>query len=116
MRSSLGTLTALAVLGLSVSCSQTSAEPEYKAPPRVAEAPKAPPKPPEKGPTMAPEAILTKHYADKGWGKPVELVAYPRVPHLYRVDFADKGDYAVVHHGKVVEAKGLAAMASYMKD
>lgn len=65
---------------------------------------------------MTAEAILTKHYADKGWGQPVELVPYERVPYLYRVDFSDKGDYAVVHHGKVVEGKGLEAMASYMKD
>jgi len=65
---------------------------------------------------MEPEAILTKHYADKGWGTPVELVPYPRVPYLYRVDFADNGDYAVVHHGKVLEGKGLEDMSRYMKD
>jgi hypothetical protein len=120
MPSSRGALIVIAALGslVGASCSQTSADPERRTSPRLApaDARKAPDPKDEKGPKMEPEAILTKHYADKGWGTPVELVPYVRVPYLYRVDFSDKGDYAVVHHGKVLEGKGLAAMASYMKD
>jgi hypothetical protein len=106
MLSSLGGLAVVAVLGscLGISCSQTRADGKVPAPKD------------EKGPKMTAEAVLTKYYADKGWGKPVELVPYDRVPFLYRVDFSNKGDYAVVHHGKVIEDKGVGAMASYMKD
>jgi len=65
---------------------------------------------------MDAEALLLKHYADKGWGKPTQLVPFERVPFLYRADFADGSDYALVHGGKLVEAKGVDAMAAYMKD
>jgi hypothetical protein len=145
MRISSGAVMVMAVLGsrsvgVGMSCSKTSAAPDRQTPPRLADPDpgggKAPPpgdgKPPENGSQkrtqkatqpgtqngikMAPEAILTKHYADNGWGKPVELVPYERVPYLYRVDFSDKGDYAVVHNGKVLDRKGLDAMAGYMKD
>jgi hypothetical protein len=66
--------------------------------------------------SVADKEILVKHYIDKGWGKPTVLVHYAHIPHLYRADFNDKGDYAVVHDGKVVDHEGLDAMADYMKD
>jgi len=120
MLSSLRALAVMAVVGpfVGTSCSQTNADPDRRTAPRLvpADAGKAPAPKDEKGPKMSAEAILTKYYADKGWGKPVELVPYERVPYLYRVDFSDKGDYAVVHNGRVLEGKGLEAMASYMKD
>jgi hypothetical protein len=120
MLSSRGALIVIAALGsiVGASCSQTSADPERRTSPRPApaDARKAPAPKDEKGPKMEAEAILTKHYADKGWGTPVELVPYPHVPYLYRVGFSDKGDYALVHHGKVLDSKGLEAMVSYMKD
>ena len=47
--------------------------------------------PPRKA--VADKETLVKHYIDKGWGKPTALVPYAHVPHLYRVDFNDKGDY-----------------------
>jgi hypothetical protein len=144
MRISFGALTVMAILGsrlvgvgMGTSCSKTSAAPDRQIAPHLAGpdpgGDKAAPaaaddKPPQDGPQngtqmgtqketkLAAETILTKHYVDKGWGKPVELVPYERVPYLYRVDFADKGDYAVVHNGKVLDHKGLEAMADYMKD
>jgi hypothetical protein len=65
---------------------------------------------------MSDQEIVTKHFVEKGWGTPVRTTLYEHVPFLYKVDFADKGDYVLIHNHKIVSAKGLPAMLSYMKD
>lgn len=63
---------------------------------------------------MSAEAILTQHYEAKR-GKPTEIELQPRLPNLYSVRFASGRDFAVVLDGKVFEAKGLDALATYMR-
>jgi hypothetical protein len=64
----------------------------------------------------ADEAFLNTHFDDKGWGKPVEIVAYDGIPGFYRVDFASRGEHALLQGGKLVTAKGLAAAEAYIRD
>ncbi len=62
------------------------------------------------------EAVITKHYEQQGWGKPLEIIAYEHVPGMYKAVFADGADYGVVRGGKILEGKGLAAAGAYMRD
>ncbi len=73
------------------------------------------PTPDQKGSTMAPDAIATDYYTQKGWTV-AKLVPFERVPYLYRAEFADGIDYVLVHRGKPVDAKGVDALASYLRD
>ncbi|MDQ3366844.1 MAG: hypothetical protein M3680_15585 [Myxococcota bacterium] len=61
------------------------------------------------------EALLTAHYQQQGWGTPLEVITYERVPGLFQAEFADGADYVVVQDGKVVAGKGLAALGTYMR-
>ncbi|MEJ7597637.1 MAG: hypothetical protein WKG01_06985 [Kofleriaceae bacterium] len=71
----------------------------------------------KKGSTMSAEteAVLTKHYETKGWGKPLEVITYDQLPGFYQAEFADGGDYLVIVDGKVLGKKGLDAASAYMK-
>lgn len=73
---------------------------------------------PKKGSRMSPadEAIITKHYEQKGWGKPLEILTFEGVPGMYKVEYSDGGDYGVVRGGKLLEGKGLDAVGAYMRD
>jgi hypothetical protein len=64
----------------------------------------------------ADEAVITKHYEKKGWGKPLEITAFERVPGMYEAVFADGGEYGVVLHGKLLDGKGLKAAGAYMRE
>jgi hypothetical protein len=66
--------------------------------------------------TAADEAILNEHYEQKGWGRPLEIVMYDRVPGMYKAMFADGAEHGVLHGGKLLEDKGLGAAGAYMRD
>jgi hypothetical protein len=71
----------------------------------------------KRGSTMsADEPTLVAYFEAKGWGKPAEITAFERVPGLYLAEFSDGGEYVVVHGGKIVTARGLAAAGAYMRD
>jgi len=66
--------------------------------------------------SAADEATITKHYEQKGWGKPLEIVTFEHVPGMYKVEFSDGGDYGVIRGDKLLEGKGLDAAGAYMRD
>ena len=83
-------------------------------PPPAADASAAP----MKGPRMsaADEAIITKHYEQKGWGKPLEILTFEGLPGMYKAVFSDGGDYGVIRGGKLLDGKGLEAAGAYLRD
>jgi hypothetical protein len=64
----------------------------------------------------ADEAIITRHYEKKGWGELLEIVTFEQVPGMYGVEYAEGGEYGVLHGGKILEGKGLPAAGAYMRD
>ena len=61
------------------------------------------------------EAVIAKHYEQQGWGKPVEILTYERVPGMYKAVFSDGADYGVIRGGKLALDKGLGPAGAYMK-